>query len=59
MTNYNTTTKIPVQLTPQQIGVLLGCTEAVIKMGYAGVNKILMQETIEAVESQIRFLTKS
>ena len=68
MTNYDNTTKIPLQprnglkiplqLDAQQIGVLLGCTESIVKMGYGGKHQMLMLDTIAVVEAQIRFLTR-
>jgi len=54
MTNI---TKIPIQLDAQQIGVLLGCVDAVIQMGYGGGNQMLMQEVITEVERQVHEYT--
>jgi hypothetical protein len=71
MTKHSNITRLPVQppsdfngeipllLSAQHIGCLLGCIDSIIKMGYAGSNHMLMAETIEKVEVQVEDFTRS
>lgn len=50
--------KIKLQLDAKQIGCLLGCMDAIINLGYAGNNEMLMHEIVVDIETQIKSLTR-